>query len=1326
MQEIDYSLIPLSADDRRAVDEEVARQLSAGKIPKIEKSHFGRVVVLNPDPVQTTHHVSDDLRAHLRRILLHTSEGSTHLRPERLFQELEEPDEPLHILIIELKNEFGYLKDFLEYIPRLRERYPDVGVFLNTDQATAIAKFADIVSDGKRLLQLFYSDARGTIEIEDPAELSQVVADVPDPVTFATPFFSQIRLKLPDSKEPAAFNLDTLRSLAPKYGVGKIKEIELGGRKEKVIVVDLPARLIRDFQFRQNRGMDFQGVVQEGRKILSRNFAKQKLEFRWVPFRSIEGFIHRNPGGQEKIADVASTVALRVNTFNGEVGFIYRSETDQISLHEVSGLGFRAHPSAGGGPPPGEGEFEHSGGLYFDRLIIPSPEYKGEDPVQDAVRTHFYGRRLRGDVEQQRKLEIYTSGINVGAVGPLAGQTLKILRRHGLERLIHPDSFHYLCDLPQQLPTYHLTPQRFESLFSKLIDSIKKLMAEDESEQMRLRDFTHHMPITLEWIDAREVLFEQVSSQELEALYKEMQILNGFIAHEFRRNFAIGKEEVAFFNKIQDVEAVALRAKWMADYKRGSYGPPLPENTMPDFVFFGTPADKAENDQSYFFPSFACTELVVSEDSARLFANVNYGFSVFLEEQMALAEHFYRDQGQTAIGDLEYGGYLDDKCSQAQEELEKLKTDLETLDSVDSPEYLALLKEEEESYQERYRIFVKDKEFVASSHEELSEAFWSLARELAAELKLGEIPAAGTAVDDHSETPGFDRAVAAAIEAALQSRLKKLHAEIGGVLSELLARVQGMDKDIQRLEQAQIEQRRQVKVLAMVRQAAQQAQVRSKAGERMAFVQKLSAGEREGLMRRVKIQLTQSAEERQQLEQRVEVLERRTNQALNSVGVSISRVLGGILELEKRIQVAKPREKRNHIANHLERIERGFGSLRSSMERVRRGNMEYERYQLRGQKLATHVYTVTVESALLQAIAEGGEPELPTPAVAPAQPGMAEDVHAAFTAHERKVDAFDTGLRTTTDSLKKTLEDVDDHLHKFEEFFSKISELEKLAGRKERLRLSRSYLVERQQLMEADLADLPNRVRERFMPARKELLLKNFIPNAERTILDFKRAKAFLDDVFRLDHDLLKHEYLDRAVYRHFVSNQFLRGAFIAVDNQAPKATGLRNILPAVNRLFRTLHHNYEKQHPEKARRAASNHLKTMGKQTLMDFAQQWADSGEKLPYDYIVLPASLELAEAVELMNYKDRMFRGVPRLVYVFVSKYSPSEILDNPLLREQFFKAQKHNVIVNIDGHAVVDNPISICQRLLEETLGSCFDTPMVEELPEEDDQKVAFRG
>jgi hypothetical protein len=442
------------------------------------------------------------------------------------------------------------------------------------------------------------------------------------------------------------------------------------------------------------------------------------------------------------------------------------------------------------------------------------------------------------------------------------------------------------------------------------------------------------------------------------------------------------------------------------------------------------------------------------------------------------------------------------------------------------------------------------------------------------------------------------------------------------------------------------------------------------------------------------------------------------------VGKTVSQVLGDILELEKKIQPAKPREKRNEIANHMERTERVFGSLRASMSRVNKGNGEFERYQIRAQKLATHVYTLMVESALLQAIADNNQPELPTPAVAPAQIEAVEDIHSVFQVHQGRLDAFDSALSTATRGLASTLEEVDAHLQSFEEYFAKISELEKIAGNKERLRLSRTYLLERKQLMDDDLADLPNRVRNKFMPARKELLLKNFIPTAERTLLNFRRAKAFLLDVFRLDHKLLQSEYLDRAVYRRFTSNQFLRGAFIAVDNQAPKAAGLRNVLPAVNRLFRTLNFNFGKQHPQKAAKISSGHLKTMQKPTLLEFAQQWAAAPEKLPYDYIVLPASLELAEAVEVMNYKDKLFRGVPRLVLVYVSKFSPSEILDNPALREDFFRAKMHNVIVNIDGHVVVDNPMSICQQLLQETLGCCFDTSMVEELPEDDDQTVTF--
>ena len=122
MLEIDYSLIPLSDEDWRLVDEEITRKLRAGEVPRIDKTHFGRVVVLNPDPVQTVHQIPDDLRAQMRRIMVPTTEGPLSLDAERLFRDITDSEEPLHFLIVELKSKFANFPDFLRYLPRLRRR----------------------------------------------------------------------------------------------------------------------------------------------------------------------------------------------------------------------------------------------------------------------------------------------------------------------------------------------------------------------------------------------------------------------------------------------------------------------------------------------------------------------------------------------------------------------------------------------------------------------------------------------------------------------------------------------------------------------------------------------------------------------------------------------------------------------------------------------------------------------------------------------------------------------------------------------------------------------------------------------------------------------------------------------------------------------------------------------------------------------------------------------------------------------------------------------------------------------------------------------------
>ena len=101
-------------------------------------------------------------------------------------------------------------------------------------------------------------------------------------------------------------------------------------------------------------------------------------------------------------------------------------------------------------------------------------------------------------------------------------------------------------------------------------------------------------------------------------------------------------------------------------------------------------------------------------------------------------------------------------------------------------------------------------------------------------------------------------------------------------------------------------------------------------------------------------------------------------------------------------------------------------------ERLKKGNTQSENYQVRSQKLAIHLYTLRLESALIQSIVEKTEPDLPTPAVAPAQPGTAGETHAAFSAYQRRLDSFEGGLDAATAGLKDVLAEADGHLLEFE------------------------------------------------------------------------------------------------------------------------------------------------------------------------------------------------------------------------------------------------------------------------------------------------------
>ena len=117
---IDYSIIPLTDEDRLVIDRVVEAKIEAGATPVITKAHYGRVAIVNPDPVQTMHHIPDELRAPLRRTMHATSEGPTALNAERIYKSLVEGEGPIYALVLELDSEFKHLQDFLGYLPKLK------------------------------------------------------------------------------------------------------------------------------------------------------------------------------------------------------------------------------------------------------------------------------------------------------------------------------------------------------------------------------------------------------------------------------------------------------------------------------------------------------------------------------------------------------------------------------------------------------------------------------------------------------------------------------------------------------------------------------------------------------------------------------------------------------------------------------------------------------------------------------------------------------------------------------------------------------------------------------------------------------------------------------------------------------------------------------------------------------------------------------------------------------------------------------------------------------------------------------------------------------
>ncbi|MDH4121617.1 MAG: hypothetical protein OEV94_07925 [Deltaproteobacteria bacterium] len=1316
MLQIDDSLITLDKADQEKVAKEVLRKIREGVQPELDKSKYGRVVVVNPDPVQTEHHIPDELRAPLRRIMVNAHEGATQLPASRMYEAIISQPDPVYALVIETQSEFRAFHDFLSYLPRLRARYPMMAAFLSGKLTDLLAKLQESLEFHDYTLSLIYPDARGVLDIEDPAELSQAHAEKEEMPSFAMPFFSQIRILTKDGKA-ASFNMESIRKLHGMYGVGESREVEVGGgHKEREFVIDLPTRVIKDFQFRQDRGLDFHGVVKDNRVILSREFEREKLELRWVPWGSIQGLVKRVPGKEPETVNLKEVRTLRVNSFTGQITFLSRQSADQISFEDLKSVAVSFKPNfeeklVGSAHKPTKMEGAR---FNFQRLLITDKKYTS-DNISKFIREQYYFQLLRDNEEKGFKLDTFARALKVGAVGPLAGQTLKLLRRFGLEQVIDAKSFHYLCDNAADLPTYDQTESRFDKHFQSLVESLKTISTIHHTTSIRLDDISHQMPTITSWIDLDHFSFKDIPAADFESAYQEIRVLVSFIDHEFRRNFNIGEEDMVFFNVIGQCKAASRTIKWLGDYKNGAYGPLLPAGAAPDFVFFGTPQEKETNDKRYFFPALACSDLFQDPGNKALFSRNDYSFSLFLEEQLALADLQARSDGNPQANLESFDKYFNERIQSTKKDLSALQDSLRNLDLTGSPEYLDMLKREEENYNARYKEFVDAREKVALQHQEAEVAFQQLAVKMAPMISLPPQPSAAWLEGDHVDPAVFSNELVQAAKNTEDRLMHGLKNKLGQAMADLNGKITALKEYTIKLDQAgkahwawqSAESAERIAAMDLPREMAKRAELYKKTPKEELTI----------TLERVTKQAANAQLERDQLQQRLKMGQARDAQAILTLHNAVTRILAQTKASIK--DTFQPLAELTALNGHAEKASTLAKSLVVNSQKLNEELNRQAQVFHNFNKLNQQLSGLKAEEEVIRSLMESRPIDFANTGIQVAPPkDSAESCKTVFQHKQQENQALRENLSKLTFLAPEAMARLKEETQRFQLFHQKRLEMATLAARKERLRTSTIAIQERMNLMDREMADLPRYVQECFMPARKQLMLRIFLPEAEEHLDYFLKAKNFVKELLNLPREKIRQTYLNRAVFRRFSSHQFITGVIVHHDPQTELGRKMVNMMPALAGFQRALRFNIEKFHPSMAARFKLNRMNPMTPPVIWDTIQQIAQQGNRAEYNYMILPATLPLDQALKFMNQKDRLYRGIPMLVLVYVSKFDTGPILSDPATRKNYFSAVNHNILINVDDKMVIDNPDAISARLLQETLGSTFDTPRIEEIPSDE--------
>ncbi|MCP4756588.1 MAG: hypothetical protein GY866_37475 [Proteobacteria bacterium] len=252
--------------------------------------------------------------------------------------------------------------------------------------------------------------------------------------------------------------------------------------------------------------------------------------------------------------------------------------------------------------------------------------------------------------------------------------------------------------------------------------------------------------------------------------------------------------------------------------------------------------------------------------------------------------------------------------------------------------------------------------------------------------------------------------------------------------------------------------------------------------------------------------------------------------------------------------------------------------------------------------------------------------------------------------------------------------------------------------------------IEDLKYLEKQEENLEDVAMSKTLPSTRILLKTQYIPLVEKEKKMLVRANQFLSEIIS-NEKAIRKALVSTFFKKRYGLPQFANGGFCLDISKGTKDHTERNIYSA----FMLMAERFPKACANaqgKVDKIGLKKLEIKGIEGLKSrISQIWqGHSGEQ----FLFLPSSLILNEAIELCEYKELIAKNNPKaqhsrhsLILIYVRKFSYEAIKKDPALLERYNLAILSNIFINVDGQQIFNNRESIFDACIRETFGNCSD-------------------